>query len=96
MRWVSSSCTRNTSPTGVCVAWDHSRVPVDASVSCVVTRISSPARSSVPVTITSTSASAAIFRESAASPDEARRREAGAHDQRFESAERSSSARPAG
>ena len=38
MRWVSSSWTRNTSPTGICAVFDHSRAPVEASVSCVVTR----------------------------------------------------------
>ena len=40
--------------------WEHISVPVAASVSCAVTRISSPAESSVPVTIRSTSASAAM------------------------------------
>ncbi len=60
MRRVSSSCTRNRSPTGICAVCDHNSAPLEASVSCVATRISFPTRSSVPVTITSTSASAPI------------------------------------
>ena len=48
--------------------WDQTSVPLAASVSCAVTRISSPAESSVPVTIKSTSASAAMVLRSCAPP----------------------------
>ena len=68
---ITSSIPFGQSPIDVCVEWDHARVPLAASVGCAVTRISSAVESSVPVTIKSTWASAAMVLRSCA-PSEKR------------------------
>ena len=63
---TSSSCSANTSCSGCCDECDHTTVPAGASTSCAVARSWPPARRIVPISATSTSASAASFRRSGA------------------------------
>ena len=67
-RRAMSSCSRNRSPSGDWTVCDVSSVPLGDSTSCTVARSWSPARSSVPMTTRSTSASAASALRSGASP----------------------------
>src|SRR5437016_2820609 len=68
MRCVSASCSSKMPDIVVCDDTDDNTVPAGTATSCAVTRICSPARNSVPVTATSTSASLARRLRSIASP----------------------------